>query len=92
MKTLGRDLGKSKQAVSKDIKALVELGYVQVKKQYRDDGSQRGNLYRLLFDDEGGQRHVDGGSTSTVDGGSTSGVDGVSNRILYLLLLCDFVS
>jgi DNA replication protein DnaD len=88
LKTLGDDLGKSKQAVSKDIQALVELGYVQVKHQYRADGSQRGNLYRLIFD-ERGQRGVDGGSTpevdgcqlNTVDGGSTPEVDAITSHV-----------
>jgi hypothetical protein len=78
LKTLGDDLGKSKQSVSKDIKALVELGYIQSKHQYRDDGSQRGNLYRLLFDEEGGISQVDGGSTPEVDGGQLNTVDGGS--------------
>jgi len=48
--TLGKMLGKSKQAVSMDIKVLVDLGYVQKQPQHRDDGSQRNNLYRILFD------------------------------------------
>lgn len=43
-------MGKSKQAVSKDLQALEEFGYIEITPQYRKDGSQRGNLYRLLFD------------------------------------------
>ena len=74
LKTLGDDLNKSKQAVSKDIKALVELGYIEVKYQYRDDGSQRGNLYRLIFD-------VDGGQLNTVDGGQLNTVDAITPHI-----------
>ena len=50
LQTIGKMLGKSKQAVSMDIKALVDLGYVQKKPQFREDGSQKNNLYRILFD------------------------------------------
>ena len=91
LKTLAELLGKSKQAVSRDIQALVALGYVEVYHQYREDGSQTHNNYRLIFDQKsppapekqtgGGQRHVDGGSTSGVDGGSTSEVDALTTHI-----------
>ena len=81
LKTLGIDLGKSKQAVSKDIRALVDLGYVQVKQQYREDGSRRGNLYRLLFDCGGGQRHVDGCQLNEVDGCQLNEVDALTTHI-----------
>lgn len=50
LKTLGDILGKTKQAVSKDIQALAEFGYVEITPQSRKDGSRMGNLYRLIFD------------------------------------------
>lgn len=50
LQTLGDMVGKSKQAVSMDIKELVSLGYVQIQNQYRPDGSQKNNLYRIVFD------------------------------------------
>ena len=91
LSTLADDLGKSKQAVSMDIKALCNLGYVEVKKQYRPDGSQKNNLYRLIFDDipEGGlsspepplSSEVDGGLSSEVDGGLSSEVDALTTHI-----------
>ena len=78
LKTLGDMLGKSKQAVSMDIKALVELGYIEVKKQYRDDGSQQNNLYRILFDgdDDRGSDQLNGGLSPGVDGGLSSELNG----------------
>jgi len=48
--TLGADLGKSRQAVSKDIQELARLGYVEIMAQKREDGSRTNNKYRLLFD------------------------------------------
>ena len=50
LETLGKMLGKSKPAVSRDLAVLQELGYVEITKQYRKDGSQTVNLYRLVFD------------------------------------------
>lgn len=85
--TLGKMLGKSKQAVSKDILALAELGYVQIKHQYREDGSQQNNLYRLVFDTPVNvtltphQPHVDPPSTPEVDPPSTSEVDALTTHI-----------
>ena len=85
--TLGKMLGKSKQAVSKDIIALAELGYVQIKHQYREDGSQQNNLYRLVFDTPVNvtltphQPHVDPPSTPEVDPPSTSEVDALTTHI-----------
>lgn len=81
--TLGKMLGKTKQAVSKDIQALEDLGYLEVRKQFRPDGSQKNNLYRLIFDTrqrgvDGGKRGVEYPSTSEVDGGSTSEVDALT--------------
>jgi len=48
--SLGEILGKSKPAVSKDIKKLIELGYVESTSRYRENGSQTSNMYRLIFD------------------------------------------
>ena len=77
LKTLGDMLGKSKQAVSMDIKALVELGYIEIKKQYREDGSQQNNLYRILFDsDDGGSGQLNGGLSPGVNGGLSPELNG----------------
>lgn len=48
--TLAEDLGKSRQAVSADLNALAKLGYVEIHHQFRENGSQKGNRYRLIFD------------------------------------------
>jgi hypothetical protein len=75
LETLGKDLGKSKQAVGRDTIALRKLGYLDVYHRHdKETGGRRSNLYRLKFDlpilpD------VDGVSTSKVDGASTSEVD-----------------
>jgi len=50
LKTLAQTLRKSRQAVSKDVQHLVALGYIEKKPQYREDGGQTSNLYRLVFD------------------------------------------
>lgn len=86
LKVLGEMLGKSRQAVSKDIQALVELGYVEVTKKYREDGSRTNNLYRLMFDPRQSvvdtpQYVVDVPSTSEVDTPSTSEVDALTPHI-----------
>lgn len=52
LRTLAEILGKSRQAVNHDIQALAELGYVEVYHQFRDDGSQQHNKYRLIFDND----------------------------------------
>lgn len=90
LQTLADSLGKTRQAVSSDLQQLETLGYVQIQKQYREDGSQKSNLYRLIFDtnDGGGQADIDGGqaaaeggSSSEVDGGSSSEVDPLTIHI-----------
>jgi len=53
LKTLGDRLGVSKQAVSRQIKILVEKGYLVSKSQYRSDGSRAANLYRVIYDHQG---------------------------------------
>lgn len=50
LKTLGKDLGKSFQAVGVDIHALVELEYLEKHHRFNKNGGQRSNLYRLKFD------------------------------------------
>jgi len=87
--TLGKLLSKSKQAVSKDIQMLAELGYVEVKHQYREDGSQMNNLYRLVFDKiptrqsdiDPHQQGIYPPSTPEVDPPSISEVDALTTHI-----------
>ena len=82
--TIGKMLSKSKQAVSKDLQSLCELGYVEITKQFRKDGSQQHNLYRLLFDtpqpeiDPPYIPDVDPPSTPEIDPPSTSEVDALT--------------
>lgn len=71
--TLAQTLGKSRQAVSKDIQSLVEFGYVEVKPQFRDDGSRQNNLYRILFDTP--QSSIDTPQLNQVDTPSTPEID-----------------
>lgn len=63
LKTLGGDLGKSKQAVGRDTIALKKLGYLETKPRYKEDGSRRSNLYRLKYDLPPRQHGVDAPST-----------------------------
>lgn len=48
--TLGKDLGKSKQAVGRDTIALRKLGYLEVRARFEKNGARRSSLYRLRFD------------------------------------------
>ena len=66
LSTLGKDLGKSKQAVGRDTIALRKLGYLEVQGRLDENGARRSNLYRLVFDPPR-QRGVDTPSTSEVD-------------------------
>ena len=76
LSTLGKDLGKSKQAVGRDTIALRKLGYLEVRNRFDESGYRRSSLYRLKFDLESPcQPGVDSPSTSGVDSPSTSGVD-----------------
>lgn len=43
-------LGVTRQAVSKQIKALIDLGYLEVREQFRSNGSRAVNLYRIVLD------------------------------------------
>ncbi len=73
--TIGKDLGKSKQAVGRDTIALRGFGYLEVYHRYdKTTGGRRSNLYRLRYDFPI-QPDVDGVSTSDVDAPSTSDVD-----------------
>lgn len=47
---LAEILGKDERSVRKDVAILVKLGYLQKAPQYRKDGSQTSNRYRLVFD------------------------------------------
>ena len=78
--TLGKLLGKSRQAVSKDIQALKKYGYIQIHPQYRDDKSRKNNLYRIVFDAPP-QRGVDTPSTSEVDTPQPLRVDALTPHI-----------
>lgn len=66
LKTLAASLGKSKQAVSKDLIELQNLGYLEIRHQYRPDGGMQNSLFRLIFDPPC-QPDVDTPSTSEVD-------------------------
>ncbi len=50
LSTLGKDLGKSKQAVGRDTIHLRKLGYLEVHARFNENGGRRSNLYRLKFD------------------------------------------
>jgi hypothetical protein len=100
LRTLAEMLGKTKQAVSKDLTALCSLEYIEIKAQYRKDGSRQHNLYRLKFDLESPPRQpdvdtpqpgVNAPSTSEVDGVSTSEVDALTSHINAPLKLKDSV-
>ena len=88
LKTLSEMLGKSRQAISMDIKCLVEHGYIQVVPQFRPDGSQQNNLYRLIFDhpplslpEPPLSSEVEGGLSSEVDA-LTPHINAPSNDLL----------
>lgn len=80
LKTIGSVIGKSKQAVSRDLQHLAECGYIEIAKQWRDDGGRMSNVYKLLYDDPR-QHCVDTPSTSEVDTPSTSEVDALTTHI-----------
>jgi len=84
LQTIATMLGKSRQAVSRDLQILKELGYIQIRYQHRKDGSQMHNLYRLIFDPPPQQeayphqQGVDTPSTPDVDPPSASEVDALT--------------
>ena len=75
LSTLGKDLGKSKQAVGRDTIALRKLGYLEVQGRWDENGCRRSSLYRLKFDLPPRQPDVDTPSTPEVDTPSTPEVD-----------------
>ena len=75
LSTLGAKLHKSPQAVSKDIIALVAVGYVEKHPRFNEDGGRRSNLYRLRYDLPPSTSEVDTHSTSEVDTLSTPKVE-----------------
>jgi hypothetical protein len=79
LNTIGMMLGKSKQAVSKDIRHLFELGYLEIYPQKRADGGNTYNKYRLLFDTNR-QPYVDTPSTPEVDTPSNPEVDALTSH------------
>jgi hypothetical protein len=48
--TIAQLIEAHRTSVSKAITNLAACGYVEVRRQYRDDGSQTSNEYRILFD------------------------------------------
>lgn len=50
LNTIGKRLGVSHQAVSKQIKELERLGYLKVTRQRRSDGGNAVNKYKILHD------------------------------------------
>lgn len=86
LKTLGQALNKSPQAVSRDIQALAGLGYVEIFHQHHEDGSQKHNKYRLIFDTpqrgvEPPQLDDEPPSTSEVEPPSTSEVEALTPQL-----------
>ena len=83
LQTIGDILGKSKQAVSRDIQILQAKGYLEIHPRYdKESGARRSNLIRIRFDyqelpDELDPVNCDDTppSTPVVDTPSTSGVD-----------------
>ena len=83
LQTVGNILGKSKQAVSRDIQTLQSKGYLEIHPRYdKESGARRSNLVRIRFDysetpDEQDPVNCDDTPPSTpeVDTPSTSGVD-----------------
>ena len=50
--TIADRLGVTRQTVNGSIRTLVKRGYVQAISQFRKDGGQRENFYRVLFDEQ----------------------------------------
>ena len=91
--TLAKRLGVTKQAVEKQIGPLAELGYIEIQRRTRPNGSSASNAYKLLFDGDlaavhdqlhGAENAAQGvnvgltGGQPDVDGTSTPEVDGGS--------------
>lgn len=82
--TLAEIIGKTKQAVGKDILALCALGYIEIYHQSRPDGGRSSSKYRIVFDTPvnptftGNQPGIDTPSTPEVDAPSTPEVDALT--------------
>lgn len=50
LKTIADMIGKTRQAVNRDLMHLQNLGYIEIHHQYRPDGGLSSSLYRLVFD------------------------------------------
>jgi biotin operon repressor len=81
--TIAQRLGVSRQAVGKCIKELEQLGYLEKRRRFGEDGRELASQYRILFDaelpaefDRTLQSEVAWGATSEVAGGATSEVAG----------------
>lgn len=48
--TIAVMVGKTRQTINEHIAQLVELGYLEKRAQFKEDGGQTSNLYRLIFD------------------------------------------
>lgn len=77
--TIGDDIDKSRQAINRDIKALRELGYIEVRPQFKDDGGRRANKYRLIYDTHETPA-LQGVKQSYVTGGETSKGDSITSQ------------
>lgn len=105
--TLAQRLGTSRQAVSKQIKALVQLGYVETQRRKRPDGGDATTAYRLLFDGDmaeeygrlksaenqpdGEHREVAPRATPEVAGGATPEVAPIKNDPIERTLIPSFL-
>jgi hypothetical protein len=90
LQTLAIILGKSKQAVSKDLQELQTLGYVEIRHQFRPDGGMKNSLYRLQFgeitppqrgDDTPSTPEIEAPYHPDIDTPSTSEVDALTPHI-----------
>ena len=81
--TIGKDLGKSKQAVGRDTIALRKLGYLQVESRHdTKTGMRQSSRYRLIFDFEPVNTTLTSQSTDPPKCLSTSEVDGINVKEL----------
>jgi hypothetical protein len=69
LQTLGKKRNKSFQSVSKDLKHLVKLGYLEKVIRFDENGSRTSNLYHLSYDPP---------STSEIEAPSTPEVEGTA--------------
>lgn len=96
--TIAELLGISRKTVNQACQKLKEEGYLEIRHQYRDDGSQRSNLYYVRLDPSvsvdvqigtgGCNRSVTGGVTPSVTGGVTSRRYTNNNSILNDIRAC----